>query len=124
MVVAGILIALQIDNLNEDRKNKIHEQQILTNLHEEFTQNKHIIELRKRAVNKSSDCCFTLMDLMNKNAVEIATHNVDSLIYNSIEHAAFTPSDNTLYHHALLQAEYEILTTIIDDIINHTEEVN
>jgi hypothetical protein len=44
---------------------------------------------------------------MKKDAPEIASHNVDSLIYYSLDHAAFTPSDNTL-----------------DDIIEHTEEVN
>jgi hypothetical protein len=37
-----------------------------------------------------------LMDLMKKDAVEIASHDVDSLIYYSLDHAAFTPSDNTL----------------------------
>ena len=39
LVVIGILIALQINNWNEDRKNKLQENKILYNLKDEFQEN-------------------------------------------------------------------------------------
>ena len=39
LVVIGILIALQINNLNEDRKEKLQENKILYNLKDEFQEN-------------------------------------------------------------------------------------
>ena len=44
LVVIGILIALQINNWNEERKDRIQEQKILALLREEFISNLNQIE--------------------------------------------------------------------------------
>jgi predicted negative regulator of RcsB-dependent stress response len=44
LVVIGILIALQINNWNENRLEKIEEQSFLSNLHNEFSQNKKALK--------------------------------------------------------------------------------
>jgi hypothetical protein len=44
LVVIGILIALQINNWNENRKSNIQEQNALNNIHRDFLKNKAIIE--------------------------------------------------------------------------------
>ncbi len=44
LVILGILIALQIDNWNDDRKDRAKEQLILSELHSEFLQNKAQLE--------------------------------------------------------------------------------
>jgi len=40
LVVIGILIALQINNWNQDRKDRTSERKLLENIHRDFTQNK------------------------------------------------------------------------------------
>ncbi len=44
LVVIGILIALQINNWNENRKSNIQEQNALINIHRDFLKNKAILE--------------------------------------------------------------------------------
>ena len=52
LVVVGILIALQINNWNENRKTNAENQIILNNLHEEFSEN--LIELDSSVVKTNS----------------------------------------------------------------------
>ncbi len=97
LVVIGILIALSINNCNETRKNKIIEQQIINGLHLEFIQNKIIVNEIIDVIENSSNACFKIMELMNKDAIYFSKFKVDSLIYMSIEYKSFNPSNNTLF---------------------------
>jgi hypothetical protein len=94
LVVIGILIALGINNWNEVRKETNKERQIITNLHQEFIQNKQIIESIKDGIKLSSNSCHTLMNLLNEDVLEASTQNIDSLIYLSLEHKPFIPSNS------------------------------
>ncbi|NJN49877.1 MAG: hypothetical protein HC798_00155 [Polaribacter sp.] len=62
LVVIGILIALQINNWNENRKESIKEQVILKRLQKEFESNKEQlfqkIEIRKRVIKNSQDLLY------------------------------------------------------------------
>ena len=53
LVVIGIVIALQINNWNEWRKDRIMESALLSQLHEEFTTNKTILAA---TVNGNPQC--------------------------------------------------------------------
>ena len=46
-VVIGILIALQINNWNEEKKNSIKEKTILTSTNKEFNGNKGLVQLKE-----------------------------------------------------------------------------
>ncbi len=74
LVVFGILIALQINNWNEDRKDKILEQNYLLKIHEEFKNNKeqfdHIISIHRQSYKSSN------WIIENNNKPDI---NIDSL---------------------------------------------
>ncbi len=94
LVVIGILIALGINNWNEIRKESIKEKQIISNLHQEFIQNKQIIESIKDRFKLSSNACYTLMNLLNEDLLEPSAQNIDSLIYLSLEHTPFIPSNS------------------------------
>ena len=94
LVVIGILIALQINNWNEERKNSAIEEEIISNLHEEFLQNKIVLKEVRDVLNKSEQCCYQLMNLMNKDRNYLSGYNIDSLLYWSFEFTSFSPSNN------------------------------
>ncbi len=63
LVVIGILIALQINNWNENRKLNLQEQTALNNIHRDFLKNKAILEDIK-----------TSTELIMKHGVQILNH--------------------------------------------------
>ncbi len=96
LVVIGILIALQINNWNEERILKIEEKSIVKNLHNEFLQNKKIIQ---KSIEDSDNCIHilkSLMDFMGKDEELINKHNVDSLLFYAFDPPIFRPSENTI----------------------------
>ena len=94
LVVIGILIALQINNWNEERKNAAIEKEIISNLLEEFIQNKLVLKEVTDVLNKSEQSCYQLMSLMNKDRNFLSKYNIDSLLYWSIEFISYNPSNN------------------------------
>jgi hypothetical protein len=94
LVVIGILIALQINNWNEVRKNATIEEEIISNLHEEFIQNGLVLKEVTEVFNKSEQSCYQLMNLMNKDRNYLSRFNIDSLLYWSIDFTSFNPSNN------------------------------
>jgi hypothetical protein len=96
LVVLGILIALQINNWNEARKDRREAQIIIANLNNEFRQNKLILEEQVALVEKNQESTRTLIGLMNKSREEIRHHNPDSLIFWSIEYRSFNPTNSVL----------------------------
>jgi len=96
LVVIGILIALQINNWNQNRISNKEEQTILKNLRTEFLQNKQILndEITKNSEGFNSG--KILFNLIGKKRAEIKKYNIDSLLFNSLETGAFRPSENTI----------------------------
>lgn len=96
LVVIGILIALQINNWNENRKELQEESFILQNLHDEFYENKKVYDIEIKNAQNAEQAGFTLMQLMGKPINELKTKNVDSLLYHVLESGEFRPSENTI----------------------------
>lgn len=96
LVMVGILLALQVNNWNEARKNSIIENEIIANLHEEFKQNLIVLNEVADVFNKSEQISYQLMLLMNKDAGYLSQNNIDSFIYWSIDFTSFNPSNNVL----------------------------
>jgi hypothetical protein len=94
LLVIGILIALQINNWNEGRKNAVVEEEIISNLHEEFSQNKLVLKQVRDVLDKSEKSCYQVMNLMNKGKNYLSRYNIDSLLYWSFEFNSFNPSSN------------------------------
>ena len=113
LVVIGILIALQINSWNKDRIAKIEEKQILKNLHNEFQQNEYLLN---EVIDINVKCFNTgviIMGLFEKERLEIAKYNTDSLIFFSLEKRLFSPSENALQD--LLQSgRYQLISN--DDL--------
>ncbi len=96
LVVIGILIALQINNWNEEVKARKTEKIILNNLNQEFSANKKSLEELYQTVNNAFDANHRLIGLFNKDREYIRQFNTDSLIFRSVEFDRFAPSENVL----------------------------
>ena len=96
LVVIGILIALQINNWNEKRILKKEEQTILKNIHSEFLQNKEVIHTTFKNMSIGLSSSKALMSLIGQKREVISNHNIDSLLYISLEPGSFRPSENTI----------------------------
>lgn len=79
LVVIGILIALQVNNWNEQRKDQHKEAEFLKQIHTEFSENKKQFEIIKNFHLKSLKSCQWML----KNQ-PFKTANLDSLRYHSL----------------------------------------
>ncbi|GGG57095.1 hypothetical protein GCM10010976_29910 [Bizionia arctica] len=96
LVVIGILIALQINNWNQEGILKIEEKNIVKNLHNEYLQNKNIIQKSIEESDSSMHTLKSIMNLMGKDEEFINKHNSDSLMYYALDFPIFRPSENTI----------------------------
>ena len=87
LVVIGILIALQINNWNENRKDIAKEQQILLSLQEEFKQNIKELEFDHQINLGSINAIKTLLNFDENTDFE--TRTIDSLIGQAYNFATF-----------------------------------
>ena len=92
LVVIGILIALQINNWNNNVANKKIEKNIIENLNVEFKQNKsslqESINFHKTILKSTKD----MMELIGETEEMLKKHNLDSLLSLSIDYREYTPS--------------------------------
>ena len=96
LVVIGILIALQINNWNENNIEKKHKKAILSNIHNEFKQNKKVLLRDLETNNNAFNSGLKLMELMGKPQHEIKIYNTDSLLYTIVDFNSFNPSENAI----------------------------
>ena len=96
LVVIGILIALQINNWNQERIQKLEEQTIVKNIHEEYLQNKTILASRIEEAELCEAALNQLMNIMGKDEDYLRKKNVDSLLFYAFDPPIFRPSENTI----------------------------
>ncbi len=96
LVVIGILIALSINNWNQERIQKNEEQTIVKNIHTEYLQNKTIIKKRIEEAELCEAALKQLMNIMGKDEDYLKKQNVDSLLFIAFDPPIFRPSENTI----------------------------
>lgn len=96
LVVIGILIALQINNWNEWKKDREEEHQLIQNLHTEFVnsgiQLSGLIDKHKLKF----EACKDLLQLCNASSERLEAINVDSLMAIALNYENFILSDGTI----------------------------
>jgi hypothetical protein len=80
LVVIGILIALQINNLNEQRKDSQTERNLLIGLQNEFKINLEEIDISIELNQKNIDACFRITEMIRDNLLEKQIVKLDSLL--------------------------------------------
>lgn len=80
LVMVGILLALQVDNWNEERKEKKLEEQILINLHAEVKANVQIIERVIVSKKKVLNACRRILEQTGPDNFWQSSMEFDSLL--------------------------------------------
>lgn len=97
LVVIGILIALQVNNWNEDRKESLQENQIIDNLRIEFEKISDSLKLDIENLEKSQNARLRILKLMNKTSQDLSLEQSwDSLLSRSISIPSIFPSSYIL----------------------------
>jgi hypothetical protein len=97
LVVFGILIALQIDNLNENKKIRNTEQQYLLALKEEFSFNKGELESIMNRNKLNFDYALRILDNTGPGNPEITDEKFGKLLTNSLSiETQFDPNQGVL----------------------------
>jgi hypothetical protein len=96
LVVIGILIALQINDWNQHRLNKIEKREILSRLHIEFKANKEVLNQYRIVENKAINSSVALINLIGVSKEELSKHNLDSLLFESFPSNELAFADNAV----------------------------
>jgi len=80
LVVLGILIALQINNANEEKKSAEAEKRLLMDLNTEFKENLKELEIDLKRLEESRKSTGILLGLMTQQQVEIEGFVLDTLL--------------------------------------------
>ena len=96
LVVIGILIALSINNWNQERILRNEEQTIVKSIYNEYLQNKTIIQKHIEEAAFCEGALRRLMHLVGKDEEYLKKQNVDSLLFYAFDAPIFRPSENTI----------------------------
>ena len=75
LVVIGILIALQVSNWNQDRKDRISERKILNNINRDFSQNKASFDKVKVINHKNLAALDSIVEMLQEGEITIEKYN-------------------------------------------------
>jgi hypothetical protein len=92
LVVIGILIALQINNWNNEAANKRDEQRIVQNLNLEFKKNRKNLQESIKHQKEVLSCTRDVMNLIGEPKDVINKHNLDSLLERTLDYSSYKPS--------------------------------
>ncbi len=92
LVVIGIMIALQINNWNNDLANQKNEKEIVKNLNLEFEQNKIMLQESKMHHEALLAAAKKVMSLIGEPEATLEAYNIDSLLSQSLDYIIYKPS--------------------------------
>ena len=75
LVMIGILLALQVSNWNQDRKDSISERKILNNIHRDFIQNKASFDKLKVINYKNLATLDSIVEMLQEGEISIEKYN-------------------------------------------------
>ena len=96
LVMIGILLALQVNNWNQNRLEQNEEKEVIAKLHSDFKENKKILKEFLSAVNNQMNAQEILMSLIGASKQELYKHNLDSIFYISFGASEMAFADNTI----------------------------
>ena len=96
LVVIGILIALQINNWNENRLNALEEQAILSSLQSEISQNQDILTRDLKTHSNVLRLLKELNELIEPEPQGVSVERLDTLMYGLVGIPSYTPKEGVL----------------------------
>lgn len=96
LVVIGILIALQINNWNENRKSEVQEKKLLLNLRGEFQDNLRDLDSIANEVDNVIVSLEKLFDMFSESVLTQPVDSLDILMSDALESPNWKPSEYLL----------------------------
>ena len=96
LVVVGILIALQINNWNEDRKERMQEIKILNNLHDEFQENLENLKYKDSILHTTISSLEIIFRELRSPEKSFKGLSIDSILSRALNSPTWTPSEFVL----------------------------
>ena len=96
LVVIGILIALQINNWNEDRKEELEERKILSNLHDEFNENLTNLKFKDSILQTTIVNLEVLFEELRSPETTFNGTSLDSILSRALNSPTWIPSEYVL----------------------------
>ena len=96
LVMIGILLALQVNNWNNNRIAQNEEKEVIAKLHTDFKENKKLLKEFLIDINSQMNAHVTLMNLVGASKEELYKHNLDSIFYISFGATEMAFADNTI----------------------------
>ena len=97
LVVIGILIALQINNWNEDRKEKLQEKKILANLKDEFQENYQNLKYKDSILKTTIKNLETVFEELQGKEKLYRNQELDNILSLALGSPTWVPSEFILY---------------------------
>lgn len=110
LVVIGILIALSINNWNENLKELKQEQLIISNLNNEFEQNYKILKTNQAIYKEARKSTNILISLIGLPDEELNKYNLDSLISKVIDVYDYSPTEVVITE-LLASGKFNLITS-------------
>lgn len=130
LVVLGILIALQVNNWNENRKNAKLERSILENLQAELNVNLEELEAKIRRCGYSIRADSILISCMGPKSLGLAPEEIDSLLRIIRGYTTFGPADGVMKNlfnsgniNVIRNEELKFILSSWDRNLNEVKEV-
>ncbi len=128
LVVIGILIALSINNWNEDRIDKNREKEIVKIIYDELEENLNYIETRRNELDSKIPQAADLLKLTGSNANPIPQDSLGKYTKNLFFMASYTPY--TVNLNRIINSEefnlirYDTLRTLLGEYEIHLDKTN
>ncbi len=119
LVVIGILIALQINNWNENNKLEKEAYKVLLQMKDEFSRNQTELQLKLEQHKFVKASTAELSSLISPNPIEVEKHKLDSLMFSTIYVPEFNASIATLASEKLVLVDDELKNYIADWQLNY-----
>jgi hypothetical protein len=96
LVMIGILLALQVNNWNQNRLELNEETEVIAKLHSDFKENRKTLKVFQISNQNEIDANMDLLKLIGSSKEELSKHNLDSLFYVSFGSNELAFADNTI----------------------------
>ena len=96
LVVIGILIALQINNWNENRKTNLEEQRALLNIQSDFSKNKELLNDLITTTKKSIDAGMKILNYTGSKVKPKTEDEFNDLLNSLFDHDPYYPLNGFL----------------------------
>lgn len=95
VITFGILGAFALNSWNEGRKKAQEQQEIVANLHEEFSTNLVALEGQISRLERKNKMCIFLLQIVDKDSI-VEQNSLDTLITNLFDSPSWNPSTYVL----------------------------